>query len=641
MFINLQDIFAICKIFLILFLSCFAFYYPLVFLTKNRKISAGLSIPISLSFEIIIGYIFYTLGTIKQFPIYYLLLIIVLNIVFTILIRQKRIVIKEKVINLNYKNFFLMAMLAIPVLFTRFYDAIKNVAPGGIDTFAHIALLKQLDEIGYLGDTFYAPGFHLIMYPLTRFVDYADIYRFAGPAIGVIIVLSFWLIMRLILKNKIVLVVAVLLLCLPVFNQLILQMIYFFPSALTFTFLLGSIYLLLSPKELSTKLKLLLYLIISIGISFSVPYFFIEYIVAILALVIISIFASFRDPKYKKFLFIVFFIISCFGLFLSLGHVYLQTKLHKGGFPEIAIAKNQGGKIVSSINTDIDDAKTDNKLGLVAKNSFNVCAFLSKGLFAKKYLFPVCQTGKDVLNIKNIREPAGLLSVGAYLWIVVSLLMLFYGIKRRDQKKVVFAVFSLVYGISTQTGILEMSYYRGRSGWYLLFLSILGISSIIDELPLKKISKPVCFFSILLYLLAFTSPPVFYRAYFTEPFLVAYNAIKENPQDKLVFITNQKNLTLLSDNVSVLNLQKTSLNQISSKEKAFVVLDKKFFQKDPVLSQQALSIDKGYKQFSSQQKLQQKIQENTNSEIKSSLEFSNYAIYWENDNIEVYQLKKE
>ncbi len=75
-------------------------------------------------------------------------------------------------------------------------------------------------------------------------------------------------------------------------------------------------------------------------------------------------------------------------------------------------------------------------------------------------------------------------------------------------------------------------------------------------------------------------------------------------------------------------------------DQCFIVLEKKFFELDPIKSQGVLAVDKDLKSFNTVQGIHREAHEKNNESIKKSANFSKYKVYWENENLSIYQFEK-
>lgn len=613
---ELKTIISIIFILAYLFIIGFSMYLPIFYLFRNKKLALKFSIPLSISCEIIFGYIFYNTGTIKIFPTIYLILITLINVILLIKLNLN-LTIKFN----SWKNILPATLIIISLVYTRFYDSILNISPGNIDTFNHALFLKDLASIGYIGNTYYAPGFHIFLFPFYSFFGITSLYRFAGPAIGLLIILSILFLFIDIFKKRESVFLMLLLFSIPLFNDLSMQTISFFSSSLSFIFFATILYLLIHHNEFSDNIYFIFFLLLIFALSITVPYMLIG-IISTIGVFFLYLFAN-KQKKYSLFVFKLL-IIASFGLLVAFGHVFLQTKiLHpkENGFPKIPI-----------INTEKETVSVTNNY----TNSY----LSNKNIFINKYIYPLYTSGIDILKIKKIRRIDSIISAGAYVWIIISFFAFIYSTKKKNETLLIISFFSIIYGIITQSGILEMSYYKGRNGWYLMLLSILGASFIFDIIYKNKYKNIFMILFIILFFYSFTSPPIFYREYFIEPFNIA-NKIKQNfPNQKIQFITNYKEISLLSNNFSIKPLNPSSLELNTSINNQFLILNKKYFYPDPTKYHLLLTGDKNFQVFRSIQNRKEQEQKKTNDLINNSDKFNSYKIYYENKNIIIYEYKK-
>jgi hypothetical protein len=615
----------IFKIFLILLFIAFSLYIPLVYFLGKSEANK-ITIPLSISIEMLFGYIFYNLGGFNFFPFLYFFFILLINIYFLHKLNKKK---ERKRIfgpNLRLNKTFkigtaITILIIILTIFTRFYDSMTTAAPGNIDTINHIEFLNQLKESGRLSLKYYAPGFHIFIYPLTVFISNSDIYRFSGSVIGIITVLTVFLYIRKNLKIY-SLALLILMFSFPVFNQLSLQTISFFPSALTFLFLISFLYVLNKNKKKDNKIYLVICAILSVALAISVPYFYVGLIPAIFFLLIITFFYREKLPKYYIYLAKIIIIITFFGLFASLGHVFLQTKIinqTQKSFPKIRQAKIEDDIVKETSNYEKKETsnyeKSDNSSMNALKSTF-----------------------LNIISLKNIRPLKGMLGIGSYMWILFSAILISYSIRKKNINLLIISSLSLIFGIATETGILEMTYYRGRLGWYLMFLSILGFLIFFDSFYKEKYKKIFLFSIIILGFLSFLDPPEFYRRYYKEIYDVANNIKNEFPNKKIQFLTNNHEVNILSSDFQYLPIDIKNLEKNLNFDEKFIILEKKFLELDPKLSQKAISIDKDFVHFKEKQQIKKKEFEDKKNSLMEHPDFLKFKKIWENENIEVYKL---
>lgn len=631
----LSDILSAFLILIYLLAISFAWFLPLKLYLKSAPKALLTAIPISLSWQIIIGYVFYNLEKMAYFPFFYFGLIILINIIAAIKLKKTDC---EK-INWRYDKFTLISILIIlpALLYTRYFDAMSFVAPGNSDTINHLFFLNSIDEIGRIGLSYYAPGFQIIVYPLTKLFSSLNIYRFAGVAIGTTFALQLLLFFRQHTKNKPFFLLATALFLSPIYTQLTLQTISFWSSSLSFVFLLGIIHLVIE-NNVNLNKRPLLYLIIVTGLSFTVPYLFIQLVPAFaLFFIIYRLARRFFNQENTKAI-PRFFIILIIGLVLAFGHIILQAKL------------SDSSRIVPTIRMAI---KEDNEVRVAtSRNVYVLYPGLQKyekhPLFVK--ILPTLSIMIDLGNVKNIRGLSSILDIGSYIWLLISLLLVFYASKKKSLGLLIIATLSLIFGIITQTGILELSYYRGRSGWYLMLFSLLGLILFLETIKLKKpfseiIEKTAYLGAIVLIIFSFISPPTFYRKYYPQIYKLARDIGKNAGDKTVVFYNNSVQETSLPMVRS--NIENASLEDFLSGKKCYdknkqyyVILEKNPLDIDPKLSQSALSTDKEYKHFyKEQQELHDKKSSIKNQVLKSE-NLSNYNLFYDDKDITIYKLER-
>lgn len=635
MSLTFKDFLSIFEIALVLFASGFALLLPLYAYLKNLNLSLKVCIPLSISLEVLIGYVFYTFGQAKNFPLIYLLFILLINIVlaFKLNLIEK---IKKTRFKFNWQAAVPVFLVIASIVYSRFYDAILNVAPGAIDTRAHAQYILDIDLYGRLTCTYYAPGFHILIYPLSKIVEMVNIYRFTGPVLGIITMLSLYLLFKDFFKNKLSLYLLILAFPLPVFSILTLQTISFFPTILTFIFLPLLIYALIRPKELPTQKHLLFFAVTVSALALTVPYLLVQLIPAIILLNIIALAAiKILSREYLAYLSKIS-VISIFGFLLAFGHVYLQNTVTKetelNNFPQITIAEAQDSGFVISSNLD--------KASRLLENQEGFLKIISKNTVVGKYFIPMMMTGEDTVSVKNVRPLDSIMSAAAYLWIIVSLIMIYLGIRRKDHILLVFGSLILVFGLATQTGVFEMSMYRGRSGWYLLLFALFASIYFLDKV-VKKIPRIISFTLLaVLLIVPFVKPPTFYRGYFTEYFTQALLISRQFPNQKILLISGDGRAVVVSKNFVYDEFKPSSITETCDFDQCFLIFANKFFEVDPIKSQSTLAIDKDQKDFRAQWAVLAETYKENIEAIKNSPNFSKYRLYWANENLSVYKFEK-
>lgn len=637
-FFDLQNLYSILIISIYFFLISFSLYLPLLACTRNKNDSLKFAIPVSLSFMIIFGYFFYSIRTISLFPTTYYCTIIFVNAISFLKIKKEKIPFLTE--NFSFKKLFFLLILLIPITYTRFYDSLNTSAPGNPDTYAHIEYLNILKSFSVLGMSYYAPGFHIVLYPLSLFLTNSELYRFLGPVLGLVVFLSIYLLFRNSFEKKYSRILLILLFCLPIFNLLILQTISFWPSSLSFIFFTSFIYLFFTHKKISKRKNLLLFLLFSITLSITLPYLYTQLIPAIILLLLLSLFIGKTkenyDNTYTRYI-LSLFTISIIGLFVAFGHVFLQTQIisKDDKFPEITKTSEENGALIIKSNRETSPEMTH----LIKR--YPPLESITNNTFFKNNVLPIYMTGRDLLEPKGLRSATNILSSKTYVWILISILGIFYAIRKKDKILLTIFSFSIVFGLSAQTGIMELSTYRGRVGWYVLLLSLFGIVFIFDKFYQNKYEKIIKYIIIpILFFYSLTNPPVFQRISCNDDSDLTYALAKKNTNEIITIISTQPQLSIISDNVKIIPLDIASLKMVAinpTSSTNFIILRNNFCSSLPENFEKALSTDESYKNAQKQKMEWQQAEIKTNENLKSSELFSSYSKIFENKNISVYQ----
>lgn len=602
---------------LLVFFSSFALALPLLAIVKEKNIAIRYAIPFSISVEIITGYVFYCTNTVRYFPLVYLIIVVASNLVALWKLWPIRFL-KPKI---KLSTLFLWLVLCAAIVYTRYYDAFSFVSPGSNDTFYHIGFVRDLSERGYLSNGFYAPGFHLFMMPISKLIPSSVLYRFAGPAVGLATAFALILLIKDYLKSKYVLVLFAGLLSSPIYNQLTLQTTGFFSTTLTFIFFASFIFLV---KEIAqnTKISLMLLAIFSLSLALTVPYLFITLIPAyIFALIVFTVIKSVFTKKYPRYLLIINLVLVG-GFIASFGHVFIQSNILERyyGFPNVQITPD---KKVLETETDTQRISSEE-----LTDDFELPEFVS----TSPYLKPIIGSAIDALKIKNIRLANSVLGLGSYLWITFSFFLLVFAIRKKNASLLIVASCSIIFGLATQTGVLEISTYRGRSGWYLLLLSLIGTVMFLDGLKTKKISKWLLIAGLILAISGFVYPPTYYRPYYEDEFKIIKSISKKYSDRIILVVAKEKFLRLVAPNIETLELNPDNLGR----ENTMVIIEKKIFKPHPVFSQIAVSTDKDFSQYNKRFERQSLKLEETNKQIIENSNFSKFSKTYEDNNFEIY-----
>lgn len=651
MIVAWSDFFAILLIALYLIGTSLAWWLPLAVWWKNSQQAFQWSMPVSWSVQILIGYVFYSAGGFLWFMPLYFGVMLIINIFALVGWSYRR----ERLIRLpKYSSFsVLLGLFATAVMvYVRLYDPLHTLAPGNNDTANHLGFLYDLYRLGHLSNPYYAPGYHLFLGILTTLLDQVAIYRWVGPISSIVLAGGIYLFVRQYITQPIIRWVYLIGTGSYLFYQWVLQTMSLFSSALTFLYFVAFLALLIQ-HDMSWRRRLGLFSLLGLALAVTVPYFFIQFFFVIFALFIIS--CVWRQPfSWKRCIVFMFIVVLCIGV--AVGHVYLQTKvLHRGGsFPEIPIITNENNEVLLISNFD-DSVTEDPNNGIVVDQTSGPSASdesvveraFGSAFFDRLQQFtwyqqmrPMILTIMDVFSFKQIRPANTLLNIGAYAWFVIAIVMLVSGLKTRSPLWIVVAVASIIYGFVIQTGSLELSFYRGRSGWYLLWLALFGIVVIFERYYRPAWKWPILVAGFITAIWAVTHPPMFYRPYYREVFDASWLSIDATARPRLFIISRQHLLGLMYPSAVILPYDVPTLLLPDSASNRYLIFEKDFYTVDPVLSQQGLNGDADYSVFYEQQTMQKAAFDQTSAAMQSSPQFTNYTAVWQNDHIVIYQWKR-
>ncbi|MFA7301093.1 MAG: hypothetical protein WC069_02200 [Candidatus Shapirobacteria bacterium] len=602
----------------VLFISSFALYLPLQLIFKTKKTSA-LVIPLSLSIEICFGTIFYILQIFKYFhPLYFFILFIVNCCSLAILIRSKSIP------KINLLAFILLILACLPVFYTRLYPALSTIEPGLEDTITHLRFLEDIKLTGHIDNTFYIPGFHIVIYPLTYFLQPSQIYQFTGPILGIIIFFAIYLMIRPTLKNSPVRFLIPIIFSLPIFNLAIIQTVGFWPTSLVYLYLMTFIYTIWNQD-------ILFYLIASLGLCFTVPYFFVQYVPTLMIIGTIL----FLWKKERKYLVYIFISVFCLA-FLFL-YTYAQTKIFSKSayFPEINTSINTTNQAIATPVSNRQ--KSIDLIALIDKIIPSSMLRYTNSVFFKSYVAPSIITGLDAFTPKGIRYPFSPGANNTYLWLIISIISLFYSVKSKNKYGVIIFSVTIIFGIIAITGITEMTTYRGRTGVAYIFLASLGLLWWADNIY-RQIFAPIYIAAVILSLYWIKNqPPAFTHFYCDGVFDIVNSINDQYPDQKKIIVTNYQQVSILSPSIVTKPLTKENIG-VSNQAQTYIIYPKNQCKSDSIEMKNALSTDEYYiSSMTLSSQLWQIEQDNINKVLNNPA-IKNYSTYWENESIQVLKL---
>lgn len=606
---------------LLMVLFTFSLYWPLLAILKDPQRAKVSAIPTSFSLLIVLGYIFYCTPYFKYFFISYCVLLITIN-TFSFFYLRKNHCFKKITYSRKDKWWFaVMLFVFAVVIYNRFFDSVTNLAPGTIDAFNHLKYVEDLREWGYLRGFIYPPGFHILVFPFSEVFAWKYIYRFVGPTLGIVFFVQTYFFATSLTNKKHLQdnakyrkVVMACLMLLPVFNIFFLQTMGFFSISLVMIFFSYWIVLLLLGKMRELPLWILALQAIAMGVT--APHYFVMFLLSIFCLWIFYHVFKKRFSFTSKNNLLHSSFVALVGLITGFLHVVIQTLvLHRGVtlFPVIESVKGFGDSLTLSNNLTYEH--------------------LFKSVFGKHYIAPILGTAVDIFSVKGIRNLDGIMSLGGYLVIALSIAIIIYSYVKRKSTLVALSVLLLIYGISVQTGFGEMSTYRGRNGYVFIFLAMIFFSMVYSLYIGKYIKNKIFFILPIVLALALLFPPRYYRAYRIETYVPLYHLANEHPGKSIAVFAHDNQLAVFSENIKVYSLSVENIEKCTSDICVIVLED--YFMADPVLSQQALPGDIGYKTFYAQAHSLAQERELLNKKIRESVVYGRYKAYHKSDEAEL------
>jgi hypothetical protein len=464
----------------------------------------------------------------------------------------------------------------------------------------------------------------LLIQPISYFIPIEDRYRFTGPAIGVVMTLSWILVAATFLeKNSLVLLISILIN--PVMNQLTLVSIGLLSSQLSLLFYFCLLLLFLQKKVFNNYSLLCILCLLVFALGVTVPYFFIQ-LLPVFGILLAVLWMK-RNITFMKLL--ALGVVLSSGLVIGFFHVYLQSTIlgRYGGFPSIPVAQVQNEQI-ANVATTI--ANTEMLPKFYTENAQNP--------FLVKYLIPLSKSFLDVIRPKGVRPLfESMLSFGAYSILFFSVGLCVYSWRKNNTALFSLSLITLLMALITQTGILEMSYYKGRTGWYLLLNAAFLVSLFYKEQLSKYFStqRYVLIFLIILLSVStvsvFVFPPKFYRLYPEEYFLIVSELVKKHQDEAIMVATDIPTIKLLSKRITISFFDPYQI--IHKNDFDIVLIDKQPREICPIKSQQQVYEDKDGDTFLRSQVETRKETEQRIQHMFSIVPPDKFTTYWDNQDL--------
>lgn len=446
----------------------FSLYIPLRKYTGNSVLKHV--IPISLSFYILISYIFYSFRIINWFIVFYFPFLILLNLYYY----WKERPFFQKIYLLK-KQYLLLLLLTISAVFSRFYFSIFYLNKNNPDGLVHLDMLENINSLGHIKNVFYAPGFHLIFFPISKVVNNYDIMRFGGVVIGLLFLFCIYILFAGFLKHRIARILLIAVFVSPFAAKLNLQTIGFFSSSLGFIFFVYILYLLICNINRIKISEMFVMILVNISLALTLPYLTFQILFSLF--LIFVIFTSKRIATKKVAMFI---LVTFFGIMIGYGHVFSQTKIinNSGGFPQIPTYQEGNDFIGNEADILKNNTAERNLVEIIAER------YSDNSLFQSMVL-PVLNTSFDIFKFKQLLNLKSIYGFGLFIVLLFCVYLIVKCLRTKDHVLLVLSSTLFYYGFSTYTGLFEMSTYRGRNGWYFMLVFFIVLVVLVDRILLK------------------------------------------------------------------------------------------------------------------------------------------------------------
>jgi len=427
-------IFEIISSIVILFILPFILVASKVFPQQDKLFQIYVSMIIGLFISVALVYLLSVFNVFNKvnFLVVYSLIVLVFNVYLLGKIKQIRISFKFK---LNFTFLLLLFVLCIGS-YMRLYDPVEHIALGNVDFYKHLYFLKNTASGGVFAS--YPRGLHIIL-ALIYFVsnvNFYDIIRFAGALFGILSIGAVYCFMKQTFGKGAGIFATLFYSGFTIFNLLNVEQTGSWPTG--FCFLLIPLLFYFALRLISNfrennveKRNLLMFIAIVFLISLIAPYVMLQmsYILDFMLFFSIAFY-----PNIKRY-------FKKIGTLIISMPVYDETKI---------------AEALEGVN------EVGNKWEIMEENVKSINGINNKW-----------EIIKGILYMKRFRIPVSFpLSIGVYIGLLLSALVVVFGSIRRNLKYSTVGIFTFLFGISCLTGMLELPRYRGRAGWYFMLGSV-------------------------------------------------------------------------------------------------------------------------------------------------------------------------
>jgi hypothetical protein len=439
---------------------------------------------------------------------------VILHIIALLIFLKIKNFSKSTKIPVSKDNFFLILVLLLHSVFIYFQDSFKFISMNHPDNFANYQwAIDNLDMNGIS----YSPGLTGLAALVIKVFDLQYMLNIVGSVLGITSFIAILIVLRTVFNlNQLIVLTSILLS--PIFNSLSIVRIGFHAGPIFQLCLISFlIYFYVSIEDVRIKNSLQInsffYFLIFYQAGIVSPHQTLTLIP--LAVILLLCMLIFKKINFVNLLLRIFFIL--LGFYLSI--IYIDSQKIKSIYD---ITSNNSESILISRTTNLS--------------------------IENIYLNYFIDFINPTLPIRPIFE--SYLSLFSYILIIPIILLLYRFYKSKNIFIFIISISTLYYLLVTQTGILELSFTKGRSGWNLMILSSILFITLIGA----KIKKLNNLFTSGIVLLSFISsmflPPKVYR-YESEQALIEIKQIALKSQ--IFLYSDFVNRNFISKNVVIID----------------------------------------------------------------------------------------
>lgn len=333
----------------------------------------------------------------------------------------------------DYKLILFWGIIGLYIIYVYFYDALRSVTPSYIDTLNnHIHIIDHLNHPGTIS---YFPSITQISTISYLIADPSQSLNYLGASLGIVVLISINLILSNFLSNS-SLIIFNLIMISPFYYPSLFQRMGLNNGMLTPLFYFALLTILIRHDKYLKLNRINVILITTILVAFilTAPHI----LLLITPPFAISLFLLRRSiPKGMTYLI-------CF-IFVFLLAVVINYNFQNG---------NYFANIVDITNFGVGD----------------ILKVINEYTMIKSPIRPFMEN---------------YLSVGAYIFLAIFLLNFVFALKVESLRFQIISIFGIMHSITTITGILEFTAFKGRSGFYLMYCVAIYICLIYESIHSK------------------------------------------------------------------------------------------------------------------------------------------------------------